>query len=360
MSSRIARLFDAMADSYDDLEPWYEHLYAVLHGILRAELAPPGDGRPRRALDAGCGTGFQTVLLQELGYATHGLDIAPALLAVARRRLPTAALALGSLEALPYGDGRFDVVTCCGSTLSLVAAPARALGEIGRVLRPGGRLLIECEHKWSLDLAWALVSSLTSDSLDYGVSPADAWRQVARPLGEGLVLEYPFRAADGAIARMPLRLFTVSELRAMLEAAGLTPQRRWGIHAITNVIPSTVLHRERLPRPLAAIFGPLCAIDRRLGRFPPARLLANSLVILARRAARERAEVIEPATPGTQGEGGGGRCHGASLTGRISAPGSRRVCRCGWTLMSAAPPSRAVVCYVGAVSIRRTPQISNG
>jgi hypothetical protein len=96
---------------------------------------------------------------------------------------------------------------------------------------------------------------------------------------------------------MPLRLFTVSELRTMLDAAGLTPLRRWGIHAVTNVIPSTVLHRERLPRPLAAVFGPLCAIDRRLGRVPPARLLANSLVILARRAARERPGVIRPVAP---------------------------------------------------------------
>ena len=38
--------FDAMAASYDDLEPWYEHLYDTLHGLLRAELAPkPGARR---------------------------------------------------------------------------------------------------------------------------------------------------------------------------------------------------------------------------------------------------------------------------------------------------------------------------
>ena len=33
-----ARLFDAMADAYDGLEPWYEHLYARLHAILRGAL----------------------------------------------------------------------------------------------------------------------------------------------------------------------------------------------------------------------------------------------------------------------------------------------------------------------------------
>src|SRR5205807_2287320 len=71
MSSTVARLFDAMADTYDDLEPWYEHLYDVLHAILRETIgqAPAGGGS---ALDAGCGTGFQAALLAELGWRPAG------------------------------------------------------------------------------------------------------------------------------------------------------------------------------------------------------------------------------------------------------------------------------------------------
>src|SRR5688572_15864127 len=110
MSGAVARLFDSMAASYHELEPWYEHLYRTLHEILRAELAGPPVGA--RALDAGCGTGFQAALLQELGYATSGVDLSAGLLAVARRNLPALALARGDLTALPYRDARFDVVTC--------------------------------------------------------------------------------------------------------------------------------------------------------------------------------------------------------------------------------------------------------
>ncbi|MBI4627949.1 MAG: hypothetical protein HY729_04505, partial [Candidatus Rokubacteria bacterium] len=66
-----------------------------------------------------------------------------------------------------------------------------------------------------------------------------------------------------------------------LRAAGLTPVRVWGIHAITNVIPSTVLHRERLPRPLAALYRALCSVDRALSRVPAAARVANSVVVLA-------------------------------------------------------------------------------
>src|SRR5258705_7173596 len=59
MSSAVARLFDAMADTYDELEPWYEHLYDVLHTILRDTIGrAPSPGA--RALDAGLRTGFQT------------------------------------------------------------------------------------------------------------------------------------------------------------------------------------------------------------------------------------------------------------------------------------------------------------
>jgi hypothetical protein len=74
-----------------------------------------------------------------------------------------------------------------------------------------------------------------------------------------------------------LTLFSGRDLRARLVAAGLRPQRAWGIHALTNLIPSTVLHRPRLPRPLAPVYRVLRAIDH---VFAPAAL-ANSLVVLA-------------------------------------------------------------------------------
>ena len=271
MGRATARLFDAMADDYDRLEPWYEHLYAVLHPLLVAALTPARDGRPRRALDAGCGTGAQTALLEDLGYDCHGVDVAPRLLARARARLSRPALALADVGALPYRAATFDVVACCGSTLSFVDDPDAALRELGRVLQPGGRLFLECEHRVSLDLAWALISALTGDSLGYGLSVRAAWRQLA--WRRARTVDYPGYGR--------LRLFTRGELRAMLDAAGLRPQRWWGIHALTNLIPSTVLHRDRIGRTTAALLRGLAAVDTRLATFAPAQRMANSLVVLA-------------------------------------------------------------------------------
>jgi hypothetical protein len=58
----------------------------------------------------------------------------------------------------------------------------------------------------------------------------------------------------------------------------------WGLHAATNIIPSTVLHRPRLPRGLAGVYRTLRRVDAALGATAPARALANSLVVLAVRA----------------------------------------------------------------------------
>jgi hypothetical protein len=177
------------------------------------------------------------------------------------------------VEALPYRDAAFDAVTCCGSTLSFVAAPGRAIAEMARVLRPGGRLLLDCEHKWSLDLAWMLVSGLAGNVLGYDVSPGQVWSWLRRPVHEGFVAPYPPYAV--------LRFFTLREIDGMLGAAGLSRRGAWGIHALTNLLPSTVLHRPRVPRGLGGVYAILRRGDRALACAGLDRHLANTLVVLA-------------------------------------------------------------------------------
>lgn len=273
MPDATARFFDAMAASYDELEPWYRHLYGRLHHILRAAVpqAPPG----ARALDAGCGTGFQTAILHELGYRASGVDISGQSLAVARVRLPGAALVQSDLQALPFEDAAFEVVVCAGSTLDFLDDPERGIREIARVLRPRGVLLLEYERRWSLDLAWTLASSAMGDPLAYGLTAREAWDLVRAPRHAGVRLRYP--------GYPPFWLFSDGGVRAMCRRAGLRVARRWGIHAVTNLLPSTVLHRPRLSRAWSAAYGALGAIDAIAARFGPVRALAAHAVVQARR-----------------------------------------------------------------------------
>jgi SAM-dependent methyltransferase len=274
MGDATTRFFDAMAASYDDLEPWYEHLYAELHRILRSTLRPTAPGA--RALDAGCGTGFQTAILAELGYQPYGLDLSAASLAVAQRRQPASRFVCGDLGTLPYGDTSFDAVVCAGSTLNFVDEPESAVAEIARVMRPGARLLLEYERRWCLDIAWTLVSSVTADAFGYGLRPAEARALVAGPWRTGVWVDYP--------GYPRLRLFTDRELGTMLESSGLRVEQAWGIHAITNLMPSPVLHRPRLPIVLRPLYRALRSADSRAGSSRPMRAIAAHGVVLARKS----------------------------------------------------------------------------
>jgi ubiquinone/menaquinone biosynthesis C-methylase UbiE len=95
-------------------------------------------------LEVSFGTGY---LLTQLpaGIEAHGLDLNAALIQTARRNLHRlqleAHLVRGTVEALPYPDACFDTVL---NTLALSGYPdgARAMGELRRVLKEDGRLVI--------------------------------------------------------------------------------------------------------------------------------------------------------------------------------------------------------------------------
>jgi SAM-dependent methyltransferase len=93
-----------------------------------------------RLLDVGCGSGLALRLAADRGATVTGLDASEALLEIAGRRVPGAPLVQGELEALPFADGSFDIVTGFNS-FQYAARPVVALAEAVRVLAPGGRVL---------------------------------------------------------------------------------------------------------------------------------------------------------------------------------------------------------------------------
>jgi ubiquinone/menaquinone biosynthesis C-methylase UbiE len=135
--------------------PWYDTAVSLMtFGLVRRlraltiehSLITPGDS----VLDVGCGTGGVTLparLRAGNQGAVAGIDPAPEMIAVARRKARRAGLEIdfrvGVIEALPFPDQTFDVVT---SSLMMHHLPRqvqiKGLAEIGRVLKPGGRLLV--------------------------------------------------------------------------------------------------------------------------------------------------------------------------------------------------------------------------
>ena len=97
----------------------------------------------RDVLDAGCGTGYGMSILSAAGATSvTGVDIDPAAVAEAGERFgDPQAVVQGDLLDLPLPDAAFDVVVCF-EAIEHVADGERAIGELRRVLRPDGVLLI--------------------------------------------------------------------------------------------------------------------------------------------------------------------------------------------------------------------------
>jgi ubiquinone/menaquinone biosynthesis C-methylase UbiE len=134
------------------LTPLFDVVAAVAvrdRALKRRVLAQAGLKAGEDVLDVGCGTGTLAVAAAQdaPGVRVTGLDADPSILAKARSRAAGSGIAMrfdeGRSVALPYADGSFDVVvsTLFFHHLSDDAKRATA-GEILRVLRPGGRLVV--------------------------------------------------------------------------------------------------------------------------------------------------------------------------------------------------------------------------
>jgi len=291
---------NAMATEYDVLDDlWYPHLFNRLHaGILHG--LPPKAGV---ALDAGCGTGFQSMLLAMAGYAVTGVDLADELLKQAREKASDPIFAQGEpvplfstndgtaqreMDAISrqaaamrrepvippvfrvgdIGDPSLyplesqDAVVCCGSVLSFVDDPEKVVALMASTLKKGGLLFLEVEQRLNADILWPFVDILIGGRLGYGQDFKTAWRNLVTPPGCDLHLDFPFEMKNGSKLSLPMRLFSLPALETMLAINGLQMREKMGVHVLTNLLPSTILHRPGAGRFLRVVFGFLAWLEK--------------------------------------------------------------------------------------------------
>jgi glycine/sarcosine N-methyltransferase len=233
-----------VAGFYDDLAPRYHRIFldwaasvrtqgAALDAILRAER---GDAA-QLVLDCAAGIGTQLLGLAERRHRVAGVDLSSAAVhrawAEADRTGLSPAVAVADMRAMPFPDGAFDAVVCADNAVAhLLDARSLvlALGQMRRVLRPGGLVVVTVRDYDALRAERPAV-------LPTHLSPSPEGLVVTVPLlewaddGETYLLrQLQLQEAPGAgwrtvERRVRCRAHSRAELRRAAEAAGLVHVR---------------------------------------------------------------------------------------------------------------------------------------
>jgi SAM-dependent methyltransferase len=126
-------------------------------GLRRTGIAPGSV-----VLDLGCGPGGFCHLAADAGAKVTGLDASPAMIEVARERVPGGRFDVGDMQLLPYEERGFDVVTAFNS-LQFTADPGAALAEVQRVAKPDATVFIVVfgrEERVELAAKWRALAPL--------------------------------------------------------------------------------------------------------------------------------------------------------------------------------------------------------
>jgi len=218
--------------------------YVALHHRLRVDAAD-------RLLDVACGSGLAVELAALRGATCAGIDASARLVAIAADRSPDADLRVGDMGALPWGDDSFDVVT---SFRGVWATTPGAVGEIYRVLRPGGRIGItvwghikKSSGAWALaPLAMAAPAKVAGQAAMVSLGRAGA--------GEALLAEHGFEQIERAVIPCCLE-FADPELYAraiMSTGPAFEAAEHVGEHAVAEFARIEAAKRVRVGLPLRA------------------------------------------------------------------------------------------------------------
>lgn len=132
----------------------------------------------KAVLDVGAGNGYVLSRYARAGASVSGVDIAPSAIELCRKRFEYQELSgdfrVAQAESLPFPDATFDCV-CSMGVLHHVSDTARAVAEIHRVLKPGGRLIVMFYHRHSAQyqFKYRLVRLLKGRSMQEMVNEFD-------------------------------------------------------------------------------------------------------------------------------------------------------------------------------------------
>lgn len=161
-------------DAWEEISHGYElHFARLTSQSVDAVLDSADVGSGQAVLDVCCGPGMLTAAALSRGAKATGIDFSAEVVALARSKVPDADFQKGDAQSLPFADNTFDSVIC-GFGIIHVPEPQRALSEMHRVLKPGGRVAVS---------VWEAPNSDNGFGLLFGSIKANADMSVDLPHG---------------------------------------------------------------------------------------------------------------------------------------------------------------------------------
>jgi ubiquinone/menaquinone biosynthesis C-methylase UbiE len=199
-TERLKRVWEREAPTYDRRMGFFER---VLFADGREWVCSRASGE---VLEVAVGTGRNFPFYPQ-GVRLTGIDLSPAMLEIAGKKTDElgldAHLREGNAQELAFPDASFDTVVC---TLSLCNIPGdrRAIAEMKRVLRPGGRLLL-LDHVRASSKVWLAVQRVL-EPLSWRFSCDHLLRRpLEHVLAEGFEVEQRERYKAGIVERLSAR-----------------------------------------------------------------------------------------------------------------------------------------------------------
>ncbi|HEX2040468.1 MAG TPA: class I SAM-dependent methyltransferase, partial [Acidimicrobiales bacterium] len=173
-------------------------------------------------LDVACGTGGHLQWLQQ-DFAVEGVELSPAMAAVARERLPGVTVHEGDMRSFDLGR-RFDAVTCLFSSIGYMVTEGDLHAAVTRMaahLRPGGVLVVE---PWLHPDTWRPGVVHADSAVGDGLAVSRVTRSTRE--ADTTVVELRYSAATpertwSFVEEHRLALFTAAQYEAAFRAAGL-------------------------------------------------------------------------------------------------------------------------------------------
>jgi len=301
-------LFNKYIEYDHIIDLWYSWLYSRLHFLLSKEVIQKFS--PKNVLDIGCGTGFQSFLHYIDGSRVVGIDSSVKMIKIAQRKMGSLnqsnrlmlfpeefdfvkkynelittliiqhgnyhyeypKFLVSDLYHLPFKNDKFDHINCCGSVLGLVRDIDSALLEMSRLLKVEGTLFIEVDSRWSLDTLWMMLDYFLLHKLGFYTSRNDVNKIIFSSILKDIIVDYPYGEYEGfqdKNYKIKLKLFSPFALQKKFCLYNFKVLKKWNIHSITNLLPSTILDKDNPSNTVKKIFTMLSSIEEKMPNLIP-------------------------------------------------------------------------------------------